>query len=256
MKVLSKSLSLYLTLFAFCQVFPVYSIYAQIIIDSKGLSTNEILAESRLTKYEESLTKGIDSKVIKTETVVGFASYGKPIVTTTKEEGMVIPHSIATRGDVYMVRFAISFSGINIESIEQLSFSITAPEGIIALDLIPLKFDKETSITKNISSPSVKVKYGEGAIELGEFYKKQVVYKILKPTIIAHGLQENKFSWYMTDESISQGASRFIAILLVPRKEKSLHAVLQAGARQKPTWFTGHYRIETPPVPVNIELRR
>jgi hypothetical protein len=258
MKALSKSLSLCVTLFAFCQILSVCSVCAQIIVDSKDLSPNEILTKSALVRYEEHIvpSRAMGEAVIKTETVVGLASFGKPILTTIKEEGMVIPHSITTRGDVYVVRFAVSFSGINIESIEQLSLNITAQEGIIALDLIPLKFDKEISITKNMSSPNIKLKYGETAVELGEFYKKQIVYKLLKPTIFASGLQESKFSWYMSDESINQGASQFIAILLVPKKEKSLHTILQAGARHKPTWFTGRHIVETPPVPVKIELKQ
>ena len=126
---------------------------------------------------------------------------------------------------------------------------------MLALELIPLRFDKEMNITRIASSQEIKIKHGENAVELGEFYKQQIVYKILKPTIMAHGLQENNFSWAMVDDAIHQGANRFIAILLVPKKEKSLTVNFHASTRTKSTWLAQGNIISTTPQPVKIDLK-
>src|SRR5439155_25608786 len=84
---------------------------------------------------------------------LGYVSFGKPISTTIKEEGMIVPRSLTKRGDVYIVRFAISFLVPSISSFEQISFNVTVKEKVVAIELIPLKFDKETSIIKTTSSP-------------------------------------------------------------------------------------------------------
>ncbi len=59
----------------------------------------------------------------------------------------------------------------------------------------------------------------------------------------------------MTDEAIHQGANQFMAILLVPKKEKALTVNLEAGAKTKPTWIAQGNAIATPSLPVKIELK-
>jgi hypothetical protein len=255
MKVSGKLLGVSMTFFVSFQILLVCSLYAQMVIDSDDWSQFNIAAGTPLIGYTKPFSEPRSPGPTTSQIFEGHVSFGTPVVTTAKEEGMMIPRSLTQRGEVYIVRFAVSFAKIHLKIIEQLSFSVTGTANMIALELIPFKFDKETSITKTVSSPNIKIKYGENAVELGEFYKKQVVYKVLKPTIVANGLQESTFAWYMTDDAVHQGANQFIAILLVPKKEKSLTVNLEAGAKTKPTWIAQGNAIATPSMPVKIELK-
>jgi hypothetical protein len=188
----------------------------------------------------------------------GFASFGRPLVTTAEEEKLVIPKSIAAEGDIYMVKFAVSFrfeeALIRIEDIQRLAFSVTGPVEILALELIPLRFDREMSITKIASSPEIKVQHGPNAMEIGKVYEQQIVYKILKPTIVAEGLQESAFAWSMADEAVQLGAKRFIAILQVPKGTKSITVQFQASAITKSSWMAQGNIISTAPESREIQL--
>ena len=167
----------------------------------------------------------------------GQVSFGKPVIFSSNEKKLVIPESITSKGDVYWTTLALSFYDIEINDIEELIFVVTAPPEIFALELIPLRFDKEMNVTRIISSPEIKVKFGANVVELGKVYEQQVVYKSLKPTIVAYGLQENKFSWSMVDEAIQLGSKRFVALIQVPKGRESLTLELQASAKTKPGWI-------------------
>ena len=153
MKSPHSSMGLYMTIFTLFQVLMGCSVYptmddskyaSPIIISPKDLSPAETITKSPLIGYEYSAVHAYlaQSKIGKAEIKfgqlelpvfdqgikdivdVGLASFGKLIVTTAKEEGMIISGSITKMGDIYIVRFAVSFSIRNIESIEQLSLSI------------------------------------------------------------------------------------------------------------------------------------
>lgn len=184
----------------------------------------------------------------------GQVSFGKPIVSTSEETGLNIPRSITSKFDVYVMKFAVSFRDIDYENIEKLVFSVLGPNGISALELIPLRFDEEMSVRCIVSSPELKIKYGNKAIELGKVYEKEIIYKVLKPKIIANGLQENEFSWSMMEGSIQPGAKRFISILEVPKGREWLTLQFQASARAKSGWIAQGDTISTKPVLIDINL--
>lgn len=185
----------------------------------------------------------------------GEVTFGTPLVYSSKEKKLVIPESIASKNDVYWIEFAVSFRDIDVSNIEKLTFGVTAPAGILALELIPLRFDREMSVTRVVSSPELKMKLGDKAVELGKVYEQQVVYKSLKPIIVADGLQENKFSWSMTDEAVQPGAKRFVALLKVPKGKESLTVLLQASAKTNPTWYAQGNIISTEPKLLDTRLK-
>jgi len=185
----------------------------------------------------------------------GEVTFGTPIVSSQKEKGLVIPESITSKNDVYWIDFAVSFRDIDVGNIEELGFFVTAPTGILALELIPLRFDKEMSVTRVVQSPELKIKYGNKAIEIGKVYEQQVVYKSLKPLIIAYGLQESEFSWSMKDEAAQPGARRFVALLKVPKGKESATVQLRASARTKSGWLAQGDIISTETKLVEIELK-
>jgi len=185
----------------------------------------------------------------------GEVTFGTPIAFSSREKELVIPESITSKNDVYWIEFAVSFRDIDVSNIEKLMFRVTAPSANLALELIPLRFDKEMSVTRVVSSPELKIKFGDKAVELGKVYEQQVVYKSLKPIIVANGLQESKFSWSMTDQAVQPGAKRFVALLTVPIGKESLIVQLQASATTKSTWVAQGEIISTKPKLVDISLK-
>jgi hypothetical protein len=87
--------------------------------------------------------------------------------------------------------------------------TVSDPKEVVALDLIPLRYDKASS-AKN------------GAVTPAKTYGVEVIYTSLKPTVIASGLQERRFSWSLYGDAIGTGCRRFMAILLAPKGTKSI----------------------------------
>jgi hypothetical protein len=186
----------------------------------------------------------------------GQVTFGNPLVFTAREKKLVLPESISSKYDVYWIEFAVSFRDLDVKKMEKLIFGVSMPPGRMALELIPLRFDKETKVKQITSSPEIKVQAPGGeAVELGKFYEQEEAYKVLKPVIVASGLQENEFSWSLEDEAVRLGSRRFIAILEVPKGERALSVILQAGAKTKPSLLAQGNIIGTEPQIVALTLK-
>lgn len=208
-------------------------------------------------KYANASMASLPFLAAATEFNAGRVTFGKPIIYTSEEQRLVIPQSIISTNDVYWIEFAVSYRDIDFQNIEKLTFGVIAPTGVVALDLIPLRFDKEISVTRTISSPKIKAQYGDKAVELGKVYEQQVVYKSLKPTIIAEGLQESEFMWSLTEDSVQPGSKRFIGIISVPKGKESLPLQFQASAKTRPRYlgFVQGDIISTKPRLVEVSLK-
>jgi len=187
--------------------------------------------------------------------IAGRVTFGKPTLHTSAERKLLIPDSITAASDVYWIEFAVSFRDLNTRNIERLAFGVTAPSGTVALELVPLRYDREMSTSQITSSPEIKLRVGEKAVELGKIFEQQVVFRTLRPIIVADGLQEHEFSWSLMEEAIQPGAKRFVAILAVPKGSQSLTVLFQATAITKPGFFAQGNVIATEPVLAEIRLR-
>jgi len=78
----------------------------QIVIDSDDWSQFKIAAGTPLIGYTKPFYEPRSPGPTTNEIFEGHVSFGTPVVTTAKEEGMIIPRSLMQRGDVYIVRFA------------------------------------------------------------------------------------------------------------------------------------------------------
>lgn len=179
----------------------------------------------------ENFTKLNSLKIPKELTQIQFGkvTYGVPVVTSAAEEQMNIPESILKRGNVYVVKFAVSFAEIDPSKIESIFFSVKGNSSIFALELIPLKYGTEMNEEITSNTPNLSI----NGIEIGTFYEKSISYKYIKPTIIGSGLQESNYLWIMKEQAISEGSQRFIAILLVPNNQKKCSIEMQVYAKQK-----------------------
>ncbi len=184
----------------------------------------------------------------------GQITFGQPIVYTAQERKLVVPAALSAQSNVYWVELAVSFRDIEIANAETFIFRVSLPSGIIALELIPLRFDKQASVTRRVSSPEIKAQLGDKAVELGKVYEQEVVYTSLKPIVVADGLQESEFAWSLSDEAIQHGARRFIAVIQVPKGRQSVTAQLQASVKTK-GWFAQGDLVSTPPKLIELRLR-
>lgn len=165
--------------------------------------------------------------------LAGQVTFGKPVVYTAAEKKLVLPSSLTASGEVYWIELAVSFREVEIAKFERFTFSVTAQAGIIAVELIPLRFEKGVETKRTVASPDIKIKYGEGAVEIGRVFEQQIVYTSLKPTIVAGGLQESDFSWSMMDDAMQPGARRFVAVIQVPKGRRSVSLQLQGSGTLK-----------------------
>ncbi len=184
----------------------------------------------------------------------GQVTFGQPIVYTAQEKKLVVPVAVSAQNNVYWVELAVSFRDIEIANAKTLIFRVSLPPGIVALELIPLRFDKEASVTRRVSSPEIRAQYGNTTVELGKVYEQEVVYTSLKPIIVADGLQESEFAWSLSDEAIQHGARRFIAVIQVPKGRQSVTAQLQASVRTKALFAQGDL-VSTQPKHIELHLR-
>jgi hypothetical protein len=205
------------------------------LLSSAALSSSS-QAQKRF-KYATASMASLPFLAAATEFNAGKVTFGKPIVYTAAEKKLVLPESIISANDVYWIEFAVSFRDIDIQKIEKLTFGVTATTGVIALELIPLRFDKEVSTTRTVSSPEIKIRVGDKAVELGKVFEQTVIYKSLRYTIVAEGLQESEFLWTLTEDAVQPGAIRFIGIIQAPKGKEILALQFQASAKTKPRYL-------------------
>lgn len=114
-------------------------------------------------------------------------------------------------------------------NLSELGFSVRAPEGTIALELMPFRYGLKVE-NKDTMQLSPKLEIGGAKVELGEIFGRDVSFTYLKPTIQAYGLQESQFSWRMRDQAVQPGAEQFLCAVGVPKHSKELTLVMSASA--------------------------
>jgi len=154
-------------------------------------------------------------------------SFGEIFVYSKNDRDLIIPPPIDRKYDVFWVEFPVSLRDLEAEYVTEVSFHVFLPENARALDLIPWRFGAETVVTEESKTPAVTFK----EVTIGEFYKKTVAYTTLKPTIVATGLREHKFSWILTGEAISTGSYLFVGVLGVPKGQCAINAGLGVNAK-------------------------
>ena len=160
-------------------------------------------------------------------------SFGEIFVYSSDDRGLRIPPPISKKYDVYWVEFPVSLRDLSDDYVVEISFHVFLPDDSRALDLIPRRFGIERDVTEEVSSPEFTVR----DVSLGEFYNRTVSYTTLKPTIVATGLREHKFSWVLTGEAVSTGSYLFVGVLGVPKSRCKISTGL--GVNAKTTDFLG-----------------
>lgn len=162
----------------------------------------------------------------------GHVTFGQPQVSTPKIQGIEV-NARLPKGDLrYAVILAVTFrdlGDIAIRDIAELTFAAVVLEKALAVALLPLRFDKIVEQEQTLAVPEIKLQYGPAAVSVGKIAEEHIVFKSLKPTVVASGLQESNFSWSMRDDAIHLGSHRFVAVLQVPKGTSSL--ILQLSAR-------------------------
>ena len=154
-------------------------------------------------------------------------SFGEIFVFSSLDRSLEIPSPIARKYDVYWVEFPMSLRDLEEDQVTEVSFHVFLSEDSRALDLIPWRVGTDKTVTEETKSPSITVK----EIAIGEFYKRTVAYTTLRPTIVATGLREHKFSWVLTGEAVSTGSYLFVGVVGVPKGSCSVTAGLGVNAK-------------------------
>ena len=148
---------------------------------------------------------------------VGDITFGKPIVYRATEKDLKIPESVGYDFDVYWLDLRATFREMDADQIDEMVINYAMPEGTVALELIPLQYSQEIAVSSDLGTPEVGIEVGDTSLTVGEFFRKTVAYKYLKPTVVAYGLGETRFSWALRDEAVRAGSHKFVAIVGVPK---------------------------------------
>lgn len=148
---------------------------------------------------------------------LGNATFGKLRIQSAREAGFEVDSRIAKKNDIYLVEFAVTLYDLPTGSIDELSFRVDCVNVCIAWELAPMRVVVADENTTTVNTPSVTFK----DVTVGEFFKKTVTYKTLRPQIIAFGLREDSFSWSLKDAAIGTGSYVFLAALGVPKGTKN-----------------------------------
>ncbi len=159
----------------------------------------------------------------------GKVTFGKPLVKTGREAGFKVQRAIAEEYDVYLVEFAITFYDIPVTELEELSYRLSLQEDCIAFELAPLRLTAEENITQTVQTPEITI----GPLTLGQFFERQVVFKNIRPQVIAYGLREDSFSWSLTNDAVVPGSHIFVAALGIPKGRKEFSLRQSVGAKTK-----------------------
>lgn len=153
-------------------------------------------------------------------------SFGEIFAFSAAERDLDIPPPISKKYDVYWVEFPLSLRNLEDDYVRQVSFHVFLPDDSTALDLIPWRYGVEAAVTETTGSPPITIK----DVTIGEFYRKTVAYTMLRPTIVATGLREHRFSWVLTEEAASTGSYLFVVLLGVPKNQCRMNAGLAVDA--------------------------
>ena len=148
---------------------------------------------------------------------VGNATFGELRVQSAREAGFQVDKRIAKANDVYLVEFAVTLYDLPTSDIDEVSFRVDCAKICTAWELAPMRVVAVDENTTSVNTPAVTFK----DLTVGEFFKKTVTFKTLRPQIIAFGLREDKFSWSLKEDAVSTGSYVFLAALGVPKGTKN-----------------------------------
>lgn len=167
----------------------------------------------------------------------GQVTFGKIVSHSASEWQLQVPDSIARDYDIYGLEFAVSFRDLD-QPFEKLIFSASAPDDSIALELVPLRYDKIINETlRKTTKAEATATAGGNTVTIGKSFEQEIAFQDPIPTLIADGLRESSFSWTMTDNAVQPGSKKFVAIVGVPHGRARLELKISASARTKDTWY-------------------
>jgi hypothetical protein len=159
---------------------------------------------------------------------------GTPLIMTASEKRLEVEPSISHNRNIYWVQLAINPAEDLRRSVTSLSFFVSLKtKGAVVLELAPLRFGNEQDVKVASGTPEVKIETPRGAINLGKIFNQEISYKVMKPTIIGTGLQASEFGWALSDDAIDMSAKRFVAVIGVPKKSKTLDFEMVVNAKVK-----------------------
>jgi hypothetical protein len=170
---------------------------------------------------------------------VGDITFGRPTVYTSREKDLALPQSINRDFDVYWIDLAATFRDMDPADIDEMAINFATPEGTEAFELLPLVVSREFTVTKEMSAPKIWVEVGGATVTLGEVFKKTIEYISLKPSVVAYGLGERRFSWVIRDDAIRAGSHRFVAIVGVPKGSPEVEIAMSGHVRLKKGFLGG-----------------
>lgn len=164
---------------------------------------------------------------------LGAATFGTVRMQSAEEVGLKVDDNIAKISDTYLLRFAVTFYDLPTNNLDEISFRVKCANECTAWELAPSRVVKQDEETTSLNTPKI----GFEGFEIGEFFRKQIVSKSIKPQVIAYGLQENEFSWSLKDDAIQSGSNVFAAAISVPKGTTILQ--LDRSIAVKTTHFAG-----------------
>lgn len=147
------------------------------------------------------------------ELKTGTYTFGVPRIYRPEDLGISIRSIYQRMHDVYVIIFWMTDWHLFSDKVSESWFISKLGDDAVALELVPLRYDKVLHLEEESKSPSVSAKVGKAQLSIGQFYRKTISSTSFKPIIVAQGVQESNFGWAMRNDASAPGAKRFIAVV-------------------------------------------
>lgn len=173
---------------------------------------------------------------------VGQITFGKPVVYTASQKGLVVPSALGDKSQVFWLEFYVTVRNLERVSIEELRFEVgMSPPSAISLALMP-DYDTKLGVLR---VPGLGLEVG----------MQPPWSKGIKPSVRPGGLRENQIFWLLKSDAISVGSYVFTAIVQVPTDVEAVDISYSLAAETKGTWLVYGKRISTErPITMRVSL--
>ena len=164
------------------------------------------------------------------ELKTGTYTFGVPQIFKPEDLGIDIRPIYRRMHDVYVIIFWMTDRHLFANKVKESWFTVKLSNNALALELVPLRYEKVLALTEESNSPPITAKLGKTQLSVGQFYKNTISSTSFKPVIVAQGVQESYFGWAMRDEASAPGAKRFISVIGVERGTEIINITIAAAS--------------------------
>jgi hypothetical protein len=170
----------------------------------------------------------------------GNASFGTPVKSPILNPPDELKGLYGSQSMLIILQLAFSISDLPETDIQRISFRAQVDSNMSAVEMLPFRY--EPGGQKPTPGPVFTA------------LKAPVVIDSIEPKVVAYGIQDHEFFWELTGAAASNGAHRFISLLVAPRNMNQLTLTLSLACQMKPTFLAQGKTLVANAAPLKLSL--